>query len=308
MRKILIDTDTCSDDAMAIVMALRDPDVKVLAITTVAGGVDVDRATDNAKISVEKAGTYTPPIYKGAARSLFRARYSTEFAHGEDGMGGHFYPVPNIPTQSKHGVNAIIDTIRDNDDVEIVAIAPLTNIALAIIKAPEILKRTKMITFMGSAGMEFGNTTPMAEANIYTDAEACKVVLESGIPITVVGWDACIGDMILSKADMEDIENLGSDAARFCIECNSSLRRMNTEKTGEDYVSPADQSAMAAAIFPECVEKTLPAYTSVETKSEETYGEVVIDHVGIMGEPFNATFVTGINADKFKGYVRKTLK
>ncbi len=307
MRNILIDTDTGSDDAMAIVMALREPSVKVLAITTVAGNVELDTATDNAKISIGKAGTYVPPVYKGVPGALFRARFSAEEVHGSDGMGDHAYPVPAIPTEKKHGVNAIIDTVRDNDDVEIVALGPLTNIALAILKAPEIMKRTKGITLMGSAGMQFGNSSPMAEFNIYADAEACQVVLESGLPVTIVGWDACLGEAALNQEEIDSLENCGSEVAKFCVVCNSSLRKFNIDRFGIDCLDLADPAAMAAALYPACVEQTLQAYTTVETKSEATYGEVVIDHVGIMGKPFNATFVTKLYPDKFKEYIWRVL-
>lgn len=307
MRKILIDTDTGSDDAMAIVMALRDPSIEVVAITTVAGNVDLELATANAKISVEKAQTYQPPIYKGVPTPLFRQIFRAEDIHGSDGMGENFYPVPDIPVEKEHAVNAILDYAAKYDDLEIVALGPLTNLALAFVKDPETMKRIKRIVLMGSQGLGFGNSTPMAEFNIYADAEACQIILECGLPVTLVGWDACLGDAVLEHEEILELENSGSVPAHFSIECNATLRAFNVERLGRDCMDLADPSAMAAALYPECIRTEIPAYAVVETKSEGTYGEVIIDQKGILGKPHNVTFVTELDGPEFKNYIRKVL-
>lgn len=306
MRNIIIDTDTASDDAVAIIMALRDPDVCVKAITTVAGNMFLPQSTRNALISVEMAGTYAPPVYEGMDRPLVRDQVTAHSVHGIDGLGDVGYPDPKGKPLEEHAVNAIIRILEESSEpIEIVALGPLSNVALAIRKSPAALKKVKRITLMGSAGLGFGNSTPVAEFNIWADPEAAHIVLSSGLPVTVVGWDACLGKAILSVPEIDELLSTGSPLAKFCIDCNGTLRKLNDERFGEPVIDFADPVAMAAAIYPECIAREVSAYACVELKSEATYGEVVVDHVGILKKPFNSSFVVELDAPKFKDYLKR---
>lgn len=310
MRKFIIDTDTASDDAFSLVMALRDPDVEVVAITTVAGNVPLETCTKNALISVEMARTYIPPVYEGISGPLFREKVvSAEDTHGSDGLGdvGYGDIIPALKKKKEHAVNAMIRIIEeDHDGLELIAIGPLTNVAAAICLAPETMKKLKMITIMGSAGLGFGNVSPLGEFNIWADAEAADVVFKSGIPLTVVGWDACLGDAVLSLDDIQEFLDTKSPSAEFCIKCNETLMQLNEKRFGERVIDLADPVAVAAATYPLCVKTYVNAFAAVELVGDN-YGEVVVDHVGVSGNEPNCRFVTKMHSKQLKNYLKKTI-
>jgi purine nucleosidase len=136
-RAFLIDTDVASDDAVALIMALRAPDVHVVAITTVAGNVEVQQATRNALYTVELCGANVP-VYAGAEKPLLRAHQSATWFHGRDGLGDHNYPPPRQSPAKSHGADAMIETIEANPGLVLVTLGPLTNLALALAKRPDI--------------------------------------------------------------------------------------------------------------------------------------------------------------------------
>ena len=165
---LLIDTDTASDDAVALILALRATRVHVAAITTVAGNVNVEQATRNALYTVELCGAQTP-VYAGAAQPLKRAYESATWFHGEDGLGDHGYPEPKAKARATHAVDAIIDTIHANPGIVLVTLGPVTNIALAFAKDPQIAQNVSRCILMGGAPCCEGNVTPAAEYNIWVD-------------------------------------------------------------------------------------------------------------------------------------------
>src|SRR5499427_9167695 len=167
----LIDTDVASDDAVAIIMALRAPDVRVVAITTVAGNVDVQQATRNALYTVELCGADVP-VYTGAEKPLLRAYQNATWFHGCDGLGELGYPPPKRSPAKLHAVDATIEAVEANPGLVIVALAPLTNIALAVTRKPDIVSRVGRCVVMGGAPCCEGNVTPAAEYNIWVDPEA----------------------------------------------------------------------------------------------------------------------------------------
>ena len=311
-RNIIIDTDTASDDAVAIIMALRDPSVNVLGITCVAGNLYVDQCVRNALISIDYAGTYAPPVYRGMEKPMIREKMVTAHAtHGQDGLGDVGYPDPKGKPQPEHAVDALARMVTESegDDREIVTLGPVSNVAMAILKAPEAFKKVKMITMMGSAGLGPGNCTPVAEFNIWADAEAAQIVMQSGVPFTVVGWDACLGKAILTVEEIDALmADNPSELVKFCIECNRCLRNLNVKRFGSALIDFADPVAMAVAIHPECVAKMIDAYCFTEYKSESTYGQVVIDYDGVAGKPFNGRVCTELDADEFKRYLYSLIK
>ncbi|MBQ3487562.1 MAG: nucleoside hydrolase, partial [Clostridia bacterium] len=181
MRKLWIDTDTASDDAVALLMALREPSVEVLGISVVMGNVSLERAVRNALISVERAGTYAPPVYAGARKPLYR---DTDFAvvcHGVDGLSDRGYPDPILQAAAGNAVDAMLDCARKHPgQVELVTLGPLTNVAAAAFKDPERFKCFRSITVMGGALRMPGNWSPVAEFNIIVDPEAAEAVFHAG--------------------------------------------------------------------------------------------------------------------------------
>jgi len=160
-RPFLIDTDTASDDAVALIMALRAPDVRVVAITTVAGNVPVLQSTRNALYTVELCGANVP-VYTGADKPLLRTYQNATWFHGRDGLGEHNYPAPRQAAARGHAVDAIIEATEANPGIVIVTLAPLTNVALALAKKPEIAAKVGRCVVMGGAPCCEGNVTPAA--------------------------------------------------------------------------------------------------------------------------------------------------
>ena len=194
----LIDTDTASDDAVALIMALRSNSARVVAITTVAGNVPVDKATRNALYTAELCGSDVP-VYQGSGKPLARRLVTAEWFHGSDGLGDHGYPAPRRKAEKQHAVEAIIATVGAHPGLTLVTLGPLTNIALALAQAPQIAREVGRSVVMGGAPCCEGNVTPAAEYNMWVDPEAARMVFRSGLPIEMVGWQLCRGAQLKSN-------------------------------------------------------------------------------------------------------------
>lgn len=301
MRRLLIDTDTASDDAVALIMALRDPSIVVEAITMVAGNVPLDLAVKNALISIQVANTYSPPVYKGMGKPLMRELFTSEFVHGSDGMGEMELPQPKSGVEAGHAVDTLIERILAMpNELEIVALGPLTNLAMAIMRQPTIAKKVKNVVIMGGTGIGHGNITPVAEYNFFVDAEAARIVLKSGMPLTLVGWDVSLGKSFISEEDVNELLSRKSDIANFCVRCNQSLQEFNRRKFGRNGFDLPDPVALAVAAHPEIVTEIFEAYADVETRGELTYGQVVIDRLDLLGKEANVRVCSAVDATKFK--------
>jgi purine nucleosidase len=285
-RPFLIDTDVASDDAVAIIMALRAPEVRVAAITTVAGNVVVDQATRNALYTVELCGAKVP-VYRGAEKPLARAHQNATWFHGRDGLGDHNYPPPRHSPQTQSAVDAIIEAIEANPGLVLVTLGPLTNIALAVTKKPGIAANVGRCVVMGGAPCCEGNVTPAAEYNIWVDPEAARIVLLSGLPVELVGWQTCRGDAVLNEPDITGIQETGSKLGTFAIECNSQARAAYKLQTGEDGISLPDPVAMSVALDPTIGTEWSQHYVDVETHSELTRGMTVVDRLNVAADERN---------------------
>jgi purine nucleosidase len=285
-RTFLIDTDTASDDAVALIMALRAPDVRVAAITTVAGNVPLAQATRNALYTVELCGAKVP-VYAGADKPLLRAYQSATWFHGRDGLGDHDYPAPRQTATRGHAVDAIIETIEANPGIVMVTLGPLTNVALALAKNPDIAPKVSRCVVMGGAPCCEGNVTPAAEYNIWVDPEAARMVVNSGLPIELVGWHLCRGGAVLDDRDIANILALNNSVAKFAIECNSHARHALKVQTGEDGICLPDPVTMAIALDPTVGVDWSEHYLDVETQSELTRGMTVVDRLNVAADDRN---------------------
>jgi purine nucleosidase len=285
-RAVLIDTDTASDDAIALIMALRSPGVRVVAITTVAGNVDVQQATRNALYTVELCGANVP-VYPGAEKPLLRTHQNATWFHGRDGLGDHNYPAPRQSPARLHARDAIIETIESNPGLTVVTLAPLTNLALALATKPDIAKKVSRCVVMGGAPGCEGNVTPAAEYNIWVDPEAARIVLLSGLVVELIGWQLCRGEAVLNEADIALIQGLNSQLAQFAIESNSHARQAYKIQTGEDGIALPDPSAMCVALNSSVGIKWGTHYVDVETHSELTRGMTVVDRLNVAADERN---------------------
>ncbi|HWX94309.1 MAG TPA: nucleoside hydrolase [Terriglobales bacterium] len=285
-RSFLIDTDTASDDAVAIIMALRAPDVRVVAITTVAGNVGVDQSTRNALYTVELCGADVP-VYAGAEKPLLRPYQNATWFHGRDGLGDHDYPPPRQSLAELHAVDAIIGAIEVNPGLVIVTLGPLTNLALALASRPSLAAQVGRCVIMGGAPCCAGNVTPAAEYNIWVDPEAACIVLRSGLPVELVGWHLSRGEAVIQETDIAHIQQFNNPVARFAIECNSHAQKAYKVQTGEDGICLPDPVAMCIALDPTVATHWSSHYVDVETQSELTRGMTVVDRLNVAADERN---------------------
>ncbi|MYE26694.1 MAG: nucleoside hydrolase [Chloroflexi bacterium] len=287
-RPFLIDTDAGSDDAVAILMALRHADIDVRAITVVAGNVPLPQGVVNSLYFTELCEV-DAPVYAGATGPLLREYVSADWFHGADGLGdwGDRYKPKRAQASKTHAVDVIIETARSTTDLVIVTLGPLTNLALALRKAPDIAPLISRCVVMGGAACTNGNVTPAAEYNIWCDPEAARIVFRSGLPIEMVGWEFSIGEFVLSLDDIDYARGINTPFAEFTIDCNIKGMRGYEIQTGEIGISLPDGVAMAVAIDPSiCIAKS-QHYVDVECDSELTRGMTVVDKLNLADDTRN---------------------
>ncbi len=276
MRKFIIDTDTGSDDAVALMLAAYSKDIEILGITTVCGNVPQELATKNALMTMEVCGRDDIPVYPGAYRPIFRELATATSVHGDDGMGDCDLIHPTYKAEDTHAVEFILETVKKHPgEIEIVTLGPVTNIALCIMKDPITMSKVKHIYSMATGGFGPGNTTSVAEFNVYADADSFHVFLESGIPITIIGFDLCLGPAALNMDEMNDLKQRNK-VAKFAIECNRILLEYNVKRGTGQIVDLPDAVAMAVALWDDTVIEKVHRYCYCCHKEEPSYGQVVI--------------------------------
>jgi len=287
MRNFLIDTDTASDDAVAIIMALSDPNVRLLALTTVAGNVGLEQATRNALLTVEVCNADVP-VFAGEEKPINRAHDHAHWFHGEDGMGDRGFPAPKRKPEDEHAVNAILRLSQEAPGLTLVTLGPLTNVAHALKRDPALVERIGRCVVMGGAPCCEGNVTPAAEYNIWVDPEAARAVFQSKLDIEMVGWHVSRGASVLSDSEIAAIEALGTAKAKFAIESNSRAREAYRTQTGEIGLSLADPTAMAVALDRSIGLSWSRHRVAIETGSELTRGMTIVDRLNVHHNENNA--------------------
>jgi len=310
MRKFIIDTDTGSDDAVALIMALKSDAIKIEAITTVAGNITLEQATDNALMTIEIAKGHVPPVYKGSSKPLRRKLETAAHVHGQDGMGDQGLIHPTLKAAGDNAVDKILELVKLNpDEIELITIGPVTNIAKAILKEPETMKKLKHIYAMATGGFGPGNVTPVAEFNVYVDAEAFDIMLNAGVPITIAGFDICLGQAALTKGEIDKIRQSTSTVGSFAMACNQGKIEWNLKYYNEYIINLPDPLAMAAALWPEVILEAPDAHCYTCTVEEAAYGQVIVDtgNFGNKTAPFNAKVIKVIDTVAYKEKLVKLL-
>ncbi len=283
-RRFIIDTDTASDDAVAILMALQWPDVEVEAITIVAGNMPVAQGSRNARTTVALCGKETP-VYEGCTRPLLREPFHAYWFHGPDGMGGMNYPEPQQPPAAGHAVPELIRRFAAAPgEITLVTLGPLTNIATALQLEPRLAQWVRQCVVMGGAACTVGNITPAAEYNIWCDPEAARIVFHSGMPVLMVGWELCRGEANLTPAEMDDIMALGTERARFAIECNRHALAASVELQGDPGLGLPDPVAMAVALDPAVCRRKSQHFVEVSCDAL-TRGMTIVDQLHVSSTP-----------------------
>jgi purine nucleosidase len=298
-RKIIIDTDPGQDDAVAILLALASPEVELLGISCVAGNVPLALTAKNARIVCELAGRPEMRVFAGCDRPIARPLVTAEHVHGKTGLDGIDLPDPTMPLQDQHSVDFIIETLRTEDagTVTLCPIGPLTNIATAMERAPDIIPRIHEIVLMGGAYFEVGNITPTAEFNIYVDPEAAKIVFGAGVPLTVMPLDVT-HKALTTRARVEAFRALPGRVGPAVASWTDFFERYDKEKYGSEGAPLHDPCTIAYLIQPELFSGR-HINVEIETGSELTLGMTVADWWRVTKRPANAQFIGDLDADGF---------
>ena len=298
-QKIIIDCDPGQDDAIAILLALAANDsLEVLAITAVAGNVPLALTELNARKMVELAGVANVPVFAGCSRPIMKPLETAEYVHGESGIDGVDLPEPALQLQPDHAVDALIDILRrePSGTVTLVPVGPLTNIAMALIKAPDIASRIKHIAIMGGA-LELGNVTPAAEFNIYVDPHAAHVVFTSGAPVTMFGLDVT-HKALVTQERIDAMQALDNRVARNAAGLLDFYSRFDLERYQMPGAPLHDPCPIAWLIKPELFKGRL-CHVDIATDAGPTNGRTLVDWWGATDNPKNATVITEIDCPGF---------
>ena len=291
IRPVIIDTDPGIDDAVAILLALASPELDVLGLVAVAGNLPLAATARNALGILELAGRPEIAVHAGCPRPIGRARVDAEHAHGEGGLGDLVLPPPALALRPEHGVLYLIDTLRNAlpRSITLCALGPLTDIAMALVAAPDIAAGIAELVVMGGASHGLGNATPAAEFNIYADPHAAAVVFDSGVPITMVPLDVTRG----VRSTPERIAPISAMATR----CGAAIAELlGPRRTlGQPAMAMHDPCVIAYLLAPELF-RWREVNVAIETQSPLAMGLTLIDWRGVSGRAANARVIETVDA------------
>lgn len=298
-RKIIIDTDPGQDDAVALLLALASPELRVLGVTAVAGNVPLALTARNARMVCELAGRPDVKVFAGAERPLHRQLVTAEHVHGKTGLDGPDLPEPQMPLQSGTAVRFLVETIMAEPagSVTLCTLGPLTNIALALREAPQIAPRIRELVMMGGGFFAGGNITPAAEFNIFVDPHAAAAVFDSAVPIVMHPLD-CTHKVLTRAARTQRIRALGTPVARATAAFFDFAERFDEQKYGTDGGPLHDPNVIAYLLRPDLYSGR-DCHVAIETVSELTMGMTVVDWWRVTGRPANARVINDVDADAF---------
>ena len=299
-RRIIIDTDPGLDDAIAILLALAAcEELELLGLVAVAGNLPLTQTERNARRVCELAGRPDVPVYAGCARPLMRPLATAEAVHAETSRDRLLLPEPTTPLQAQHGVDFLIDTLcsAEPGTITLCALGPLTNIAVALAKAPELAAGVSEVVVMGGAGLGLGNVTPVAEFNIHVDPHAAAIVIASGIPITMMPLDVTY-QLITTEARLAALRGLPNRCGTAVAELLTSFEKNRRGKFGSRSRALHDPAVIGYLLRPGLYEGR-HVNVAVETQSPLTMGMTVVDRCGVTGRSVNARFMNNIDADGF---------
>ncbi len=311
LHKIIVDTDTGGDDAAALILAVRSPSVELLGVTVAAGNVCLEQAAKNALSALEAAGSDVK-VYTGATKPFSGEERETFSVYGSDGMGDAGIVNPKRTPEKEYAIDFILKTVKENPgQIEIFALGPATNVALAIQKDRETMKKVKRIWSMGTAGFGPGNATPVAEFNVYKDAEAYSVMLGLGVPVTVIGLDMDDEPTWVSEAEWHKMLG-GQGLQPFIAKATGKLLQFK-KGNGIDAVDLPDAVAMACLVWDDFVTETVKCYGSCITAKGETHGLVIFYKEGFTYDSMpkigqaNVSVVTKAKKDEFVSRLNEIL-
>ncbi|WP_018143092.1 uridine-preferring nucleoside hydrolase UriH [Alloscardovia criceti] len=308
-KKIILDCDPGHDDAVAILLAVGNPNIDLLGVTTVGGNQSIDKVTYNARAVLEKAHATDVPVYRGASRPILRPAQVAATIHGETGLDGVELPEPSRPLETEGAVQFIIDTIMREEPgtVTLVPTGPLTNIALAARLEPRIVERVKEVVLMGG-GYNVGNWSAVAEFNIMVDPEAAHIVFNEPWKVTMVGLDLTHQALCTPQVQRE-IEALDTDLAQFVSGLMDFFRFAYSKN--EDFVDPpVHDPCTIAYLIDSSIVQTRRCPVDIELNGTLTLGMTVADFRGPepSEEECHTQVATKLDFDKFWDLVKDAIQ
>jgi len=299
-RKIILDCDPGQDDAVAILLTLGSPDeIDLLGITAVAGNVPLPLTESNARRICELAGRTDVPVFAGCSRPLLRQLVTAEWVHGSSGIDGADLPDPTMILQDQHAVDFIVDTCLAAEDGEITLcpIGPMTNVAMAIVKAPEIVPKIQEVVFMGGTVFTPGNTTPSAEFNILVDPHAAHIVVHSGVRLVMLGLDVTHKALTTPERHAR-LAAIDTRVGRCVAGMLDFYNRFDMKRYGMEGGPLHDPCVIAYLIDPSLFQGR-EATLDIEIMSELTMGRTVVDWWNITDKAANAFVIDEIDHEGF---------
>ena len=297
---IIIDTDPGLDDAVAILLALAAAEeLEVLGLVAVAGNLPLAQTERNARRVCELAGRLDVPVYAGCARPILRPLATAERVHRETDRDRLLLPDPTIALQPQHGVDFLVETLRASKPgtITLCALAPLTNIAIALTKAPEVIGKIRELIVMGGSCFELGNVTPAAEFNMHVDPHAAEIVFNSGIPITMIPLDVT-HKLTTTQPRLASLRALPNRCGAAVAALLAAFARNRRAKFGLRARALHDPAVIGYLLRPHLYEGR-EVNVAVETESLLTVGMTVVDWWGVTGRPVNARFMNTVDSDGF---------
>ena len=304
--RIIIDTDPGTDDAVAILIALAHfTDEEILGITTVAGNVGVKVGTTNALRILEQAGRNNIKVFEGESAPLKRELLTAEWVHGTDGLGGVPFPAPSKTEEDQDAVTFLKDTISNSEEkVTLCVLGPMTNIGKAILEMPEIVKNIDQIIFMGGSATG-GNTTPAAEFNILVDPDATHIVLHSGVKLVMMGLDVT-HQAISTSNRIKNISDTKTKTSELLVGLMSRLANLEIVKKKFPDGTPVHDAFVTAYLVDTSLTTGNFVNVEVETNSELTLGQTVVDVNEISGRDKNVYWMNKVDDDKLFSIITKS--
>ena len=294
-RRLIIDTDTAGDDVTSLLIGLLHPEAQLEAITICCGNVGFAQEVENALYTVEQTGRDVP-VYAGCDRPLIAEWVGAEYVHGQDGMGDSFFPRAKQRAEPEHAVDELVRRVNAAPgELDVLAQAPLTNIAAAVVRDPSIAQKVNRLWVMGGG---VGNITPAAEFNFYVDPEAAKIVFAAGFPITLFTWTLTLSHGVFFDADLARVDEIDTPLARFYRQVTRKAEEFE-RSMGVPGTTHPDSMVAAAIVEPSLVLATHEAFVDVETRGELTRGFSSIDLAGTSGRDPNCTLVVDYDTKGF---------
>lgn len=301
-RRVIIDTDTAGDDTQALLLAATSDRLDIEGVTICTGNVEFEYMVENAKYTLELADVADDvTVYEGAREPLLKTHEFASYVHGEGGLGGDLFPDTGIPSGERHGADYIVEKARENPgELTLVCIAPLTNVALALQKEPNLNELLDEVWVMGGNVNCVGNVTPAAEFNFWVDPDAAKIALQE-LDVVLFDWGVTVRDTAFDADTLDDFaDGADTELAEFFTEITDSVREFNEAALGRDVTTQPDAGLIAGLIEPDLIERSGTYYTDVDEREGLSRGYLLTDENEVTSGEARTTVIESLDDERFR--------